>query len=285
VGPRELKAFEARANLEGAHVKWGWAQTWIVVLAAGALTLTIVELVWEWRVTRTIGAIFERLGNWSSLFVGELVRAVTLPLKLVLFTWVGSHALVTMHAAWWVFPCCYVLTDFLYYVTHYFLHTTRIGWAFHSVHHTAPTFDLSVPYRLSWVARIFDDLFYLPLVVIGFPPTMVLFAIILNLFSQIWIHTEMVGTLGPLDLVLNTPSNHRVHHHARRGGLRSNYGGNFMIWDHLFGTYEKERERKPYGADLGDLGPNPIRVQLEGFRRLFAGTLIVGESGEKNQIG
>jgi sterol desaturase/sphingolipid hydroxylase (fatty acid hydroxylase superfamily) len=254
-------------------VKWGIAQTSLLVLVLGAITFTSVELLWEFRATRTIGAIFERLSNWLSLFVGELLRAATLPLKFALFTWVGSHALVSLGESWWVFPACYVLTDFFYYVIHYFLHTTRLGWAFHSVHHTARTFDLSVPYRLSWIARVFDDLFYLPLVLFGFPAKMVLFAIVVNLFSQIWIHTEMVGKLGPIDLLLNTPSNHRVHHHLREGGPRNNYGGNFMIWDHLFGTYEKERDRKPYGADLGDLGPHPIRVQLEGLRRLFRGTL------------
>jgi sterol desaturase/sphingolipid hydroxylase (fatty acid hydroxylase superfamily) len=256
-------------------VTWDWAQTTLLVLVLGAMTFTVVELAWELRATRTIVAFFERCSNWLSLFVGELLRAPTLPLKFALFSWVASHALFSLGDSWSVYLCCYVLTDFFYYVIHYFLHTTRIGWAFHSVHHTAPTFDLSVPYRLSWIARVFDDLFYLPLVVAGFPPKMVLFAIVVNLFSQIWIHTEMVGKLPIIDLILNTPSNHRVHHHQVRGGPRKNYGGNFMIWDHLFGTYEKERERKPYGADLGDLGPDPIRVQLAGLRRLFAGTLSV----------
>lgn len=256
-------------------MKWDWARTTILVLALGALGLTLVELAWEWRATHGIRALLERCSNWLSLVMGELLRAVTLPVKLALFTWVASHSLLKLSPSWTVYVACYVLTDLLYYVIHYFLHTTRIGWAFHSVHHTAPTFDLSVPYRLSWIARVFDDLFYLPLVVLGFPPTMVLLSIVVNLFSQIWIHTEMVGKLGPIDLLLNTPSNHRVHHHLRPGGRRANYGANFMIWDHLFGTYEAEGGRARYGADLGELGPDPLRVQLEGLRRLSAGTLQV----------
>ena len=33
-----------------------------------------------------------------------------------------------------------------------------------------------------------------------------------NILFQFWIHTEVVGSLGPLEYVLNTPSHHRVHH-------------------------------------------------------------------------
>jgi len=34
----------------------------------------------------------------------------------------------------------------------------------------------------------------------------------ISLLYQFWIHTELVSSLGPLELVFNTPSHHRVHH-------------------------------------------------------------------------
>lgn len=52
---------------------------------------------------------------------------------------------------------------------------------------------------------------YAPLALIV-PPALLLVHQQLSLLYQIWIHTETVTTLGPLDYVFNTPAHHRVHH-------------------------------------------------------------------------
>lgn len=36
----------------------------------------------------------------------------------------------------------------------------------------------------------------------------------LNLLYQFWLHTSVVGKLGPLEYIFNTPSHHRIHHGA-----------------------------------------------------------------------
>ena len=41
---------------------------------------------------------------------------------------------------------------------------------------------------------------------------------------------------------MNTPSAHRVHHGSNHEYIDKNFGGVFLIWDHLFGTYQKELE-------------------------------------------
>jgi sterol desaturase/sphingolipid hydroxylase (fatty acid hydroxylase superfamily) len=53
----------------------------------------------------------------------------------------------------------------------------------------------------------------------------------------------------PLELFLNTPSHHRVHH-ARNYG-RGNYGGMLIIWDRMLSTFVPERDHRPcqYGLD------------------------------------
>ena len=52
--------------------------------------------------------------------------------------------------------------------------------------------------------------------------------------------------MGPLELILNTPSHHRVHH-----GINPICGqklrGMFIIWDKLFGTFVPESEEVVYG--------------------------------------
>ena len=238
-----------------------------VVLYAGA------ELVWEWRTTRLAPPVDERVSNIVALVVGEALRLATLPLRFAVFSALATFAPFTLPSAWWTLLACYVLVDLLLYVLHRLMHETRIGWACHSVHHTSGAFELSLGGRVNWVQRLVDDFFYLPLVLLGFSPALVLFALELNRSSQYWTHTKMLGRLGIIDFWLNTPSNHRVHHYAVEGGPRRNYGSNFMVWDHLFGTYQREGGPHPFGTDFGPLGSNPLRIQFEGFRRFVTGRL------------
>ena len=47
--------------------------------------------------------------------------------------------------------------------------------------------------------------------------------------------------------MLNTPSHHRVHHGTDQEYLDKNYGGILIVWDRLFGTFQRERFRPHYG--------------------------------------
>jgi hypothetical protein len=62
-----------------------------------------------------------------------------------------------------------------------------------------------------------------------------------NLIYQFWVHTEHIKRLGYLDRVLVTPSNHRVHHATNTEYLDKNFGGVFIVWDRLFGTFCEEK--------------------------------------------
>ena len=44
---------------------------------------------------------------------------------------------------------------------------------------------------------------------------------------------------------MNTPSHHRVHHGRNPYCIDRNYGGVFIIWDKMFGTFEPERRSEP----------------------------------------
>jgi hypothetical protein len=56
---------------------------------------------------------------------------------------------------------------------------------------------------------------------------------------------------------MNTPSNHRVHHGRDAKYIDRNYGGILIIWDRLFGTYQREEEAPDYGITdpIGTLDP------------------------------
>lgn len=79
-----------------------------------------------------------------------------------------------------------------------------------------------------------------------------------------WLHTEVVDSIGPLELILNTPSHHRVHHSRNPEYIDKNYGGMLIIWDRLFGTFKAEDKQNPpvYGLVHPVRSFNPIRVQF-----------------------
>ena len=52
---------------------------------------------------------------------------------------------------------------------------------------------------------------------------------------------------APIEFVFNTPSHHRVHHGSDTEYLDRNYGGTFIIWDRMFGTFTAEAKRPTYG--------------------------------------
>ena len=81
------------------------------------------------------------------------------------------------------------------------------------------------------------------------PPSIMLVHAQFNLLFQFWIHTEVVGDLGPLEYILNTSNHHRVHHGSNRYCLDKNYAGVLIVWDRLFGTFEPIRndEKLVYG--------------------------------------
>ena len=111
------------------------------------------------------------------------------------------------------------------------------------------------------MSNVVSFFFYLPLALLGLPPAMFLVHKNLNLLYQFWIHTEVVGSIGPLEMVLNTPSHHRVHH---RPGTNANYAGVLIIWDRLFGTFISEGGAQVDNYGLGEptLSFDPLWMQF-----------------------
>jgi sterol desaturase/sphingolipid hydroxylase (fatty acid hydroxylase superfamily) len=163
--------------------------------------------------------------------------------------------------------------EFFYYWYHRFSHTTRWFWAGHSPHHSPNQLNLSAAYRLGWLGRLTGStLFFTPLVLLGFTPTVVLTSLVLNLLYQFWLHADWVPRLGWLEGIFNTPSNHRVHHARNPEYLDANFGGVLVVFDRLFGTYIPERDDVP--CDYGTITPavssrNPFVLNFSPWIGLF----------------
>src|SRR5262245_14149563 len=100
-------------------------------------------------------------------------------------------------ASWIVFGVCFVAVDFLYYWFHRMSHEIGAFWAAHSVHHQSEEYNLTVALRQGAFQGFISWVYYLPLAFLGFPPAVFLTCSALNTLYQFWIHTRLIGTLGP----------------------------------------------------------------------------------------
>ncbi len=158
----------------------------------------------------------------------------------------------------WSWLLLFIGVDFFYYWFHRLSHEVNALWAAHVVHHQSEEYNLSVALRQSWFQGIFSTIFYLPLAWLGFDPVQFVTVSSFNTLYQFWIHTRLIGKLGPLEWVLNTPSHHRVHHGSDPQYLDKNHGGTLIIWDRLFGTFCEEREEPVYGITTPLASWNPF---------------------------
>ncbi|GAB6018612.1 hypothetical protein CHUAL_000297 [Chamberlinius hualienensis] len=137
----------------------------------------------------------------------------------------------------------------------------NIMWAAHQVHHSSEDYNLGTALRQSALQHCTSWLFYLPLAPF-IPPQMFIAHLQFNTLYQFWIHAAVVGKLGPLEWILNTPSHHRVHHGRNRYCIDKNYAGTLIIWDRIFGTFEPENEEVVFGLTHTLESFDPIYVQL-----------------------
>jgi alkylglycerol monooxygenase len=152
--------------------------------------------------------------------------------------------------------------DFCYYWWHRLSHRVNFLWAVHVVHHSSEDFNLAVALRQEVLGDLTATPFYLVLALAGVTPLAVFTCRSLSLVYQFWIHTEIVGKLGPLDRWVNTPSAHRVHHAVNERYIDRNFAAVLMIWDRLFGSYEPEREVCVYGITKPLRSFNPLWAQV-----------------------
>ncbi len=162
-----------------------------------------------------------------------------------------------------------LLADFIYYIEHFFAHKIRLLWLAHSVHHSSGMMNTATAFRFSLFDPVLSAVFHLPLVLMGVNPILIFAAEVLVQAYQFWLHNEMVGKLGPIEWLFNTPSHHRVHHGANAKYIDKNFGGILIIWDRMFGTFQKEEELPIYGLTTPMTSKNPITVQFYEFPRLY----------------
>lgn len=170
----------------------------------------------------------------------------------------------------WVWVSCFVLYDFAYYWKHRLGHEVALFWGSHVAHHQSEDFNLGTALRQTSI-DFYGFLFYIPFFILGFPAEVLFTVVSINLIYQFWVHTEHVPKLGVIEWVLVTPSNHRVHHGRNSIYVDKNYGGVFIIWDRIFGSFQDELQDQPvfFGLRKPLNSWNPLWANIHVYWRLL----------------
>ena len=180
----------------------------------------------------------------------------------------------------------FLLYDLSYYWMHRMHHEIKVLWATHSVHHHGEEFNLSTALRQTSTGWLWKWIFYLPMIMIGVPGEVFVTVAGVNLVYQFWVHTKHIGHLGILEKIFITPMNHSVHHAKNEEYIDANYGGVFIIWDRIFGTYIPERpDIEPVYGTVKPLNSwNPIWANFQVFYQMVQDTIHTKKISNKIKI-
>ncbi|MEM9168262.1 MAG: sterol desaturase family protein [Pseudomonadota bacterium] len=242
------------------------------VFAAVALALIVAEALWRRRAGARDDARGEAAASFG-VYVGKIVAGgATVALIAPIYAAVWAIAPLQLPTDdWRVWVVGFVVVEFVYYWQHRFSHTVRWLWATHNVHHSSGVFAFPAAIRLGWTNAVSGGwLFFTLPIFAGFHPLVVTILVVVSLRYQFFLHTELIGKLGVLEEIFNTPSHHRVHHASNPDCLDKNFGGVLIVFDRLFGTFRRESDGDAlrYGLTEPIASKNPFIICLREWARL-----------------
>ncbi|MFN8439012.1 MAG: sterol desaturase family protein [Cytophagales bacterium] len=221
--------------------------------------------------TYTVKDTAQNLGLMIANMLVDLgFRLVYLPILTFLY----QFKIVEIQNPWMYWILLLIAEDFLYYWLHRTDHVCRLFWACHATHHSSSKYNLTVGFRSTVFEPIYRFIFFAPLPLLGFkiPDIVLMYAM-----TQIWgilVHTQKINKMGILEYILVTPSHHRVHHASNSLYLDKNMGMFLIIWDKLFGTFQKELSTEQYQAIKYGLTSdinldNPVNLVFHEWKAIY----------------
>ena len=206
----------------------------------------------NWNIARNQTFWLREVAANYALGFGFYISSALMNVSYLLALWalLWEHRLFTIPVNVFTVIAAFFVQELCYYWYHRTAHRVRWFWAQHVSHHTGEIMNMSTAARQSILNGIIGTwIFFVPAVLLGFSPDLILGLLAANLAYQWFVHTESIGKFHPaIEWLFNTPSNHRVHHGRNTQYIDKNYGGVVMLFDHLFGTYEPEQEKVLYGT-------------------------------------
>ena len=200
----------------------------------------------------------------GNILIGSAAKGLSFAIHIFLYQF-RVIDLANLIPLWLMWILAFVLIDFVFYIYHRLSHRVRLLWAIHMSHHSSEEMNFAVSLRQAWFAPLSKLPFFAVLPLLGMDPTIVVIAGVISTLWGVVGHTQIVDKLGPLELIFNTPSHHRVHHGANKEYIDKNYGNLFIIWDKMFGTFEPEQAPVKYGLVNNVNTFNPVKITFMGW--------------------
>lgn len=155
-----------------------------------------------------------------------------------------------------------LIKDFFRYWFHRALHEIPALWRIHAAHHSVERLYWLNGIRAHPLEIVSQALWYaIPLALVQPTAEIALVAVILQLSIGIFQHSNIDLNLGWWEYIFSIGDNHRYHHYPDKGVGDSNYGGEFIVWDILFGTFHNPRDERPHdNIGIGTAPEYPMTV-------------------------
>lgn len=246
----------------------------------GVLCILMAEIWMQRRQKKALYNVADTITNVSCGMSDRLFSLFFDGVQYVIWSAIGNRfGIFAMPEGWVGVILCLLVTDFVWYWYHRFGHEVRFLWAVHSLHHQSENYNISVGFRISIFQYIVRTCFWIALPILGFSADVIVLVLVGHALYQLLLHTQVVPKLGFIEKILVTPSTHRVHHGVNDIYLDKNYGGMFVIWDRLFGTYEPETEEVKYGITDQTGNMTILEAHTYGFKQLML-PLKLGQRGK-----
>ena len=233
------------------------------------IALIIIEVVINAKKNLNLYKIKDSTANITMGLGSVVIGLLTRTFAFFVFLWIYQFRLFEIPNTWWMWGLLLLADDVTFYWYHRLAHQIRFFWAAHVQHHSSEYMNFSVALRQSWGEPFIKFLFYIWLPFIGFNPVYILIMQAISLVYQFFPHTKLVGKLGPIEWIFNTPSHHRVHHATQVQYLDKNHAGILIIWDRMFGTFQKEIEVPTYGITVNINSFSPLKIASHEYISLW----------------
>lgn len=233
------------------------------------IALIVVEVLINAKKNLNLYQFKDSAANITMGLGSVIIGLLTKTFAFFVFLWIYQFRLFEIPNTWWMWGLLLLADDVTFYWYHRSAHEIRFFWAAHVQHHSSEHMNFSVALRQSWGEPFIKFLFYMWLPFIGFNPVYILIMQSISLVYQFFPHTKLVGKLGPIEWIFNSPSHHRVHHATQVQYLDKNHAGILIIWDRMFGTFQKEIEVPIYGITENINTFSPLKIASHEYVSLW----------------
>lgn len=229
-----------------------YEKTSYIIIIGTAVLLIILERIFPYNKGQKV----LREGFFDDLALYTIAQSYIL--GIIIFTFIirfidGTTGLSRLQiftdVPVWIQLVFFTVTHDLYiYWMHRWQHKNKFLWRIHEAHHSPKKVDwLSGSRSHALEILINQTIEFLPIVLLGSPPEVAAYKGVISAVWGMYIHSNLNVRTGKLQLVINGPEMHRIHHTTGKGRNR-NFATKLAIWDWIFGSaYLPEEKANEYG--------------------------------------